>query len=208
MRVQRSQSCSSRNQCVRKAQPHQGNQPERQRHRPGRMTGKRRMGSRNERSHAYHLRFQFFQKSDVIQQAIPCLTGRSHHHAGSCLIPQSFQRPQAFPTPGTVHLTRMQTGIMHLIPCFMAKQVTTSPCITPPAVHLPVTLAHRQRDGMPGKLHTELAYQIFYPIIILFRVFSALQDKCPEAEPCPLPATIEYLLLRQTVARGETVGTA
>ena len=117
------------------------------------MTGKRRMGSRNERTHAYHFRFQFFQKSDVVQQAIPCLTGRPHHHAGSSLIPQSFQRPQAFPTPCTVHLARMQKGIMRLIPCFVAKQVTIRPCITP-------------------------------------------------------PATIEYLLLKQTVARGETVGTA
>lgn len=171
------------------------------------MTGKRRMGSRNERPHAYHLRFQFFQKSNVVQQAIPCLTGRPHHHAGSSLIPQNFQRPQAFPTPGTVHLTWMQTGIMRLIPCFVAKQVTIHPCITPPAVHLPVAFPHRQRDGMSGELRAELAHQFFNPILILFPVFSALQDKSPEAEPCPLPATIEYLLLRQTVARGETVGT-
>lgn len=172
------------------------------------MTGKRRMGSRNERSHAYHFRFQFFQKSDVVQQTVQSLAGRAHHHAGSCLIPQSFQRPQALPTPCTVHLARMQKGIMRLIPCFVAKQVTVRPCITPPAVRLSVALPHRQRDGMSGELRTEPAHQFFNPILILFPVFSALQDKSPEAEPCPLPTTIEYLLLRQTVARGETVGTA
>ena len=61
---------------------------------------------------------------------------------------------------------------------------------------------------MSGELRAELAHQFFNPILILFPLFSALQDKSPEAEPCPLPATIEYLLLRQTVARGETVGTA
>ena len=146
------------------------------------------MGSRNERPHAYHLRFQFFKRSNVVQQAIPCLTGRPHHHAGSSLIPQSFQRPQAFPTPCTVHLTWMQKGIMRLIPCFVAKQVTIRPCITPAAVHLPVAFPHRQRDGMSGELRAEARPPILLsqsPILLPVSLRPARQKSRSRAVPPP-----------------------
>ena len=79
------------------------------------------------RTDADHIRLQFFQKHEILDQILCRLKRRTDHKASTNLITDLFQCPQTTLSRFTIQWLRMQLSVMTGICCLFPQQIPVCP---------------------------------------------------------------------------------